>query len=130
MTNTEALALVATIGKRLKDEQRDPPELEAFRMAFRALQNPLETQMEAVRKLRQKASVAVQRVDFDPEFGQWRAWIIWYDPKPHEYAEMGATATEALTRLKEVLGRAPTPKTVEDVAHEADERAAIQGEKK
>lgn len=126
MTPTEALAIVATIGKRLKDER----ELEAFRMAFRALNSPLEAQMEVVRKLRPQASVAVQCVEPDPEFGQWRAWIIWHDVGPHEFAEMGATAAEALTRLKEVLERAPKPKTVEDVAHEADERAAIQGEKK
>lgn len=126
MTPTEALAIIATIGKRLEDKR----ELEAFRMAFRSLQSPLEAQMEAVRKLRSGASVAVQCVEPDPEFGQWRAWIIWHDVGPHEFAEMGATAAEALTRLKEVLDRAPTPKTPDDVRYEAEERAGIQGEGK
>lgn len=126
MTPTEALAIVAAIGKRLKD----PAELEAFRMAFRALNSPLETQMEAARKLRQKASVAVQCVEPDPEFGQWRAWIIWYDPKPHEFAEMGDTASDALKKLREALDRAPTPKTPDDVRYEVEERAGIQGKRK
>ena len=48
MTPAEALAIAATIGKRLKDAA----ELEAFRMVWRAYNNPLEAQMEAVRKLR------------------------------------------------------------------------------
>ena len=123
MTPTEALAIAATIGKRLKDAA----ELEAFRMAYRALQNPLEAQMDAVRKLRPQASVAVQCVEPDPEFGQWRAWIIWYDPKPHEFAEMGETAPDALKKLREALDRAPTPKTPDDVRYETEERTAIQG---
>ena len=126
MTPAEALAKAATIGKRLKDDA----ELEAFRMVYRALQNPLETQMEAVRKLRIGASVAVQCVEPDPEFGQWRAWIIWYDPKPHEFAEMGETASAALKRLREALDRVPAPKTPDDVRYEAEERAGIQGEGK
>ena len=126
MTPTEALAIAATIGKRLKDAA----ELEAFRMAYRALQNPLEAQMEAVRKLRPGASVAVQCVEPDPEFGQWRAWIIWYDPKPREVAELGETASNALKKLREALDRAPAPKTPDDVRYEAEERAGIQGEKR
>jgi hypothetical protein len=126
MTPSEALAIAATIGKRLKDAA----ELEAFRMAYRALQNPLEAQMEAVRKLRPGASVAVQCVELDPEFGQWRAWIIWYDPKPHEFAEMGNTASDALKKLREALNRAPTPKTPDDIQYEAEERVAMQGEMK
>ena len=125
MTPTEALAIAATIGKRLKDAA----ELEAFRMAYRALNNPLEAQMEAIRKLRPGASVAVQCVEPDPEFGQWRAWIIWYDPKPHEFAEMGETASDALKKLHKALDRVPTPKAPEDIRYEAEERAAIQGEK-
>ena len=126
MTPTEALAIAATIGKRLKDAA----ELEAFRMTYRALQNPLEAQMEAVRKLRPGASIAVQCVEPDPEFGQWRAWIMWYDLGPHEFAEMGETASDALKKLREALDRVPTPKTPDDVRYEAEERAGIQGENK
>jgi hypothetical protein len=126
MTPAEALAIAATIGKRLKD----PTELEAFRMVWRAYNNPLEAQMEAVRKLRPGASVAVQCVEPDPEFGQWRAWIIWYDPKPHEFAKMGETASDALKKLREALERVPTPKTPNDIRYEAEERAEIQGERK
>lgn len=133
MTPADALAIVATIGKRL----RDPAELEAFRMAYAALKTPLEAEIEAVRKLRPQASVSLQCVESDPELGPWAASIEWREYTKigaieriasHEVAELGKTPQEALVKLREALGRIPAPKTPEDAAYEAAERAAIQGE--
>lgn len=123
MTPFEALPILATIGKRLQGAEQ-----EAFREAYRALAKPLEAQLETVRQLRPNARVCVQVAEPDAEFGAWSAWIIWRDEGPHEYAEIGSTAQEALTRLKEALERAPKPKSVVDVADEAEERKAIETE--
>ena len=126
MTHTEAVAIAATIGKRLKD----PTELEAFRMAYRALSNPIEAQIEAVRKLRPQSSVTLRKMSPDPTIGSWIASLEWYDGKLHEVAELGDTAPDALKKLREALDRVPTPKTPDDIQYEAEERAGIQGEGK
>lgn len=117
MTPTEALPIIAAIGKRLKD----PQELEAFRLAFRALQNPLEAQIEALQTLRQGSRVSVRRLEDDPELGPWCAWIEWREYStyqmgvrteyPREMAELGKTPQEAISKLREALEKKPEVKT-------------------
>lgn len=116
MTPLESLSIIVAIGKRLKD----PQELEAFRVAFRVLNNPLEAQIEALQKLRAHSRASVQRLEDDPDLGPWCAWIEWRENAPvdgkemvcpHEMAELGKTPQEALLKLREALEKKPEAKT-------------------